>query len=143
MGYAGFWKRFVAALIDSVVTAIGGFVVGLVLGVILGVIAGIFGSGDAGLATLVGNLTGIVVGWLYFALMESSSAQGTLGKMALRIKVTDLNGQQIGFARATGRHFGKIVSALILCIGFMMAGFTSKKQALHDMMAGCLVINRY
>ncbi len=80
--------------------------------------------------------------WLYFALMESSVKQGTLGKMALGIIVTDANGNRISFGRATGRYFGKIISGAILCIGYIMAGFTEKKQALHDMIAGCLVVNK-
>jgi len=88
------------------------------------------------------GILGGVVGWLYFAMMESSSTQGTLGKMALGIKVTDLNGGQIGFGKATGRYFGKIISALILLIGYIMVAFTEKKQGLHDMMAGCLVVNK-
>ncbi len=61
--------------------------------------------------------------------------------MALGIKVTDLDGNRISFGRATGRYFGKIISGMIFYIGFMMAGWTQKKQALHDMLAGCLVIN--
>ena len=84
----------------------------------------------------------MIVGWLYFALMESSVNQATLGKMALGIKVTDLDGNRISFGRATGRYFGKIVSGMILYIGFIMAGFTEKKQALHDIMASCLVVNK-
>ena len=84
----------------------------------------------------------IVVVWLYHALMESSSYQATLGKMALGLKVTDSNGQQISFLTATGRYFAKIISALICCIGFMMAGWTQQKQGLHDMMAGTLVVRK-
>jgi uncharacterized RDD family membrane protein YckC len=84
----------------------------------------------------------MIVGWLYYALMESSVNQATLGKMALGIKVTDLDGNRISFGRATGRYFGKIVSGMILYIGFIMAGFTEKKQALHDIMASCLVVNK-
>jgi uncharacterized RDD family membrane protein YckC len=72
--------------------------------------------------------------------MESSSKQATLGKMALGIIVTDLEGQRISFGKATGRHFSKIVSGIILYIGFIMVAFTEKKQGLHDMMAGCLVV---
>jgi len=81
-----------------------------------------------------------VIQWLYFAVMESSKHQGTLGKLALGIKVTDMNGDRISFGRATGRYFGKIISGMIIYIGYIMAGLTEKKQALHDMMASCLVI---
>jgi len=88
----------------------------------------------------VPRLAALVGGWLYFALMESSAWQATLGKRAVGIKVTDMEGGRISFGRATGRHFGKFVSALIFYIGFIMAGFTEKRQALHDIMAGCLVV---
>jgi uncharacterized RDD family membrane protein YckC len=85
----------------------------------------------------------IIVGqWLYYALMESSSRQATLGKLAIGIVVTDLGGNRISFGRATGRYFGKILSGMIMCIGYIMAGFTERKQALHDIMASCLVVLR-
>jgi uncharacterized RDD family membrane protein YckC len=83
-----------------------------------------------------------VAAWLYFALMESSSRQATLGKMLVGIFVTDLNGERISFGRATGRFFAKILSALTCYIGFLMAGCTERKQALHDMIAGTLVVRR-
>ena len=82
----------------------------------------------------------MVVSWLYFALLESSPKQATLGKMALGIKVTDLDGNRISFGRATGRFFAKIISGVILMIGYIMAAFTAKKQALHDIIASTLVI---
>ena len=79
---------------------------------------------------------------IYFAFMESSARQATLGKQALGIIVTDLNGNRIYFGKATARYFGKFISGLILGIGYIMAGFTEKKQALHDMMARCLVVKK-
>jgi len=88
------------------------------------------------------NGLGFIVGWLYYAGMESSDNQATLGKKLSGIKVTDMEGGKIGFGKASGRYFGRIVSGLIFMIGYLMAGFTEKKQALHDMMAGCLVINQ-
>jgi uncharacterized RDD family membrane protein YckC len=135
--YAGFWRRVVAYIIDSIVLSI---VLGIVFA-ILGAVA-FSGGSDSAAAGMIGimYIIGIVAVWLYFALMESGSAQATLGKMALSIKVTDLEGRRISFGRATGRFFGKIISGLILYIGYMMAGWTEKKQALHDMMAGTLVI---
>ena len=80
-----------------------------------------------------------LVSWIYEAALESSPYQATLGKMALGMKVTDLAGNRISFARATGRHFAKYVSGMIFFIGYIMAGFTERKQALHDMIAGTLV----
>jgi uncharacterized RDD family membrane protein YckC len=74
--------------------------------------------------------------------MESSSWQATLGKKAVGIVVTDLDGNRISFARAFGRYFAKLISLITLCIGYMMAGFTEKKQCLHDMICGTLVVKR-
>lgn len=88
---------------------------------------------------MVTYLALIVLMWLYFALMESSKYQGTVGKIAIGLVVTDLEGNRISFARATGRYFGKILSGMIFMIGYILAGFTQKKQALHDMLAGTLV----
>jgi uncharacterized RDD family membrane protein YckC len=143
--YAGFWIRFVAAVIDGIVTGIGGACVGGMFGGFLGLGMGASGAsrGDVeAVATLLGYLLGFVVRWLYEAIMTSSAAQATLGKMAVGIVVVDESGNRVSFARATGRHFGKYLSTLTLCIGYLMAGWTERKQALHDYMASTLVIYR-
>ncbi|MBI3045306.1 MAG: RDD family protein [Betaproteobacteria bacterium] len=137
--YAGFWKRFAAVVIDYLILVASAAVVGGIVGFIYGASSGSFNQKSA---EGLGNIAGILVWWLYYALMESSSRQATLGKMALGIKVVDQQGRRVSFGRATGRHFAKLLSGLILMIGYLMAGFTAKKQALHDMMAGCLVVNR-
>jgi uncharacterized RDD family membrane protein YckC len=72
--------------------------------------------------------------------MTSSDRQATVGKIAVGLKVTDLYGQRISFARATGRHFAKILSAMVLFIGYIMVAFTERKQGLHDILAGTLVV---
>lgn len=131
--YAGFWLRVWAFLIDGIIVSIGVGIVASILGIDEG---GFFSTEPGGTETLLD----LAAGWLYFGLMESSSSQATVGKMALSLKVTDIEGRRVSFGRATGRHFGKIVSALILLIGFMMAGWTAKKQALHDLMAETLVV---
>ncbi|GAI01330.1 unnamed protein product, partial [marine sediment metagenome] len=134
--YAGYWRRFTAAIID-----------GIILSVFAGVLNAIFivpfmisprASADAasGVVSLIYIIL-IISGWLYYTLLESSSKQATVGKMALGIIVTDLYGNRISFGRANGRYWSKILSALILYIGFIMAGFTEKKQALHDIIASC------
>jgi uncharacterized RDD family membrane protein YckC len=128
-GYAGFWRRVAAVLID-----------GLILSVVLIPLSLVLRDPDQ--QTTVYTPISTVINWLYFALMESSDRQATLGKMALGIVVTDLEGNKIGFGRATGRYFAKILSALILLIGFIMAAFTAKKQALHDMIASTLVVKK-
>lgn len=85
----------------------------------------------------------LAIGWAYGAGMESSSAQATLGKQAFRLKVTDLEGRRLTFARATARHFAKLLSLFSLGIGYVMAGFDAQKQALHDRVAGTRVLYQY
>ena len=97
---------------------------------------------DPDAAHRMGVSLGLILNWIYYAVMESSSTQATLGKMALGIKVVDLEGHRISFTKATGRYFGKFISLLILFVGFIMVAFTKKKQGLHDIMAGCLVIDK-
>lgn len=135
--YAGFWLRVVAYFIYAIAVLFCSLFAGVALGITM-VAMGIEPTGEEP----IWNLAGILVAWLYYALMESSSRQATLGKMALGLKVTDLDGYPISFARASGRFFGKFFSAFMLCVGFMMAGFTQRKQALHDMIAGTLVIRK-
>ena len=137
--YAGFWKRFGAAIIDYVILVAGSALLGWAAGYLYGQAVA---SLDEKTAEGIGGIVGIIVWWLYYASLESSTRQATLGKQALGIKVVDRQGGRISFGRATGRHFAKIVSGAILMIGYLMAGFTARKQALHDMMAGGLVVNR-
>jgi uncharacterized RDD family membrane protein YckC len=127
VSYAGFWKRVGASLLDGVI-------IGLPSGIFLYIL---FGDNEA--AT---NLVSFIVGILYKTLMESSAKQATVGKMIVGIKVTDLNGQRISFGRAIGRYFASILSSLTLGIGYLLAGWTEKKQTLHDMVAGTLVVDK-
>ncbi len=132
ISYAGFWKRVAAWFIDLII-----------LLAIMCIFAIIFFTDETDSAEVLKgkySFWGIIITWLYYALMESSAYQGTIGKMFLGIKVIDLNGHKIGFGRATGRHFSKFASSIILCIGFIIVAFTKKKQGLHDIMAGCLVV---
>jgi len=141
--YAGFWKRFLAYVLDFFLLVPVGFVVNGVMRMAAGIsVTPIWSASSEATAIykLVENLVGVVVGWVYFAVLESSSRQATLGKMALGLVVTDLTGQRIGFGRATGRYWAKLLSAITLLIGFLMAGFTRRKQALHDMVASTLVL---
>jgi len=141
--YASFGARFAAALVDGILVNIIAAVLGGIAGGIIGAIAGGGGANRnnvAAFAQIVGGVIGLVTGWLYSALQESSEKQATIGKKMLGIRVTDLEGNRISFGQATGRHFSKIVSGLICLIGYIMAGFTEKKQALHDMMASTLVV---
>jgi len=149
--YAGFWKRFVARLLDSMIIGLSSLIVLLVVGIFTGIGFGISAMSVENWEDIVPvvivlfGLYGVVlvcITWLYYALLESSARQATVGKMVMGIVVTDLNNNRITFGRATGRYFAKILSGLIFCIGYMMAGFTQKKQALHDMLSGCLVANK-
>jgi uncharacterized RDD family membrane protein YckC len=153
--YAGFWLRFLAALID-----------GLIMGVATGVLLvpvfmlGGFASRVDGLADRRGHpdpailigligmivvlgVVALLIQWLYHAYLESGEKQGTWGKQVLGIYVTDLTGRPVTFGRASGRFFSKLITGMIpLGIGYIMAGFTERKQALHDMIASCLVLRR-
>ena len=90
----------------------------------------------------VGFAVGSLVNWIYFAGGESGYSQATIGKRAMGLMVTDLNGERITFGRASGRYFSKILSGLFFGIGYLMVAFSEKKQGLHDMMAGTLVVRR-
>lgn len=89
---------------------------------------------------LLYSLSKLAVLFPYFTLLESSRLQATLGKLLFGIKVIDLSGNRVSFARATGRLFAKILSGQVLLIGYLMAAFTERRQALHDLLAGTLVI---
>lgn len=128
--YAGFWKRLAALILDMIIL----WPLQLIL--IIWIADG-FGL-NKNLATF---LVGIPSTWIYFADMESSARQATFGKRALGIKVVDLRGNRISFGRASGRHFGKLVSGLTM-FGCLMVAFTKHKQTLHDKMADCLVVNK-
>lgn len=133
--YAGFWRRFAAAFIDGIMVYIIGFVAGAILGVVLSVAQV---SSDS--IAFAGGLAGFAIGVLYYPLQESAEVQATLGKRAMGIKVTDEHGRRISFMRALARTLAKWISAIILLIGYIMAAFTERKQALHDIIAGTLVV---
>lgn len=135
--YGGFWNRFAAAFIDGVILSIGGNILGGLLGVFYGLTGGT--SEDASILVF---FLSIIWNWLYFAVMESSAKQATLGKMAIGLVVTDQNDNRLTFGRATARYFAKWLSSILLMIGYIMAAFTKKKQALHDMIAGTVVYQR-
>ncbi|MGA3068565.1 MAG: RDD family protein, partial [Tepidisphaeraceae bacterium] len=138
--YAGFWRRWAAIFIDGILVDFVTVPLSLAMGVPFFARPGANPALAFSANRLMFQLLNLLILWLYFSLMESSKYQATVGKMALSIIVTDLDGKPIGFGQATGRFFGKILSYITLCIGFMMAGWTEKKQALHDFLASTLVI---
>jgi uncharacterized RDD family membrane protein YckC len=154
--YAGFWLRFVAVIID-----------GLLLGAIQFIaIMPILGLMGIGMATDIQNLESadettiapmisqmmamagvtqivfLTIQTLYYTFMESSKYQASVGKIVLGLKVTDMNGGRLDFTKALVRNLCKIISSMILLIGYLMAAFTEKKQALHDMIASTLVVKK-
>jgi uncharacterized RDD family membrane protein YckC len=154
--YAGFWLRLVAHLVDGFIVGFAMLFLIVPIFFLMGGVA-LFSSlpREAGehpdpaqigaIVSLIFVLVGVsVLGqWLYFAYLESGEKQGTWGKQMLGLYVTDLSGYRVTFARASGRFFAKMISGLIpLGIGYIMAGFTERKQALHDMIASCLVLRR-
>jgi uncharacterized RDD family membrane protein YckC len=145
--YAGFRRRVAATGIDGLIwTAIE--IVSFVVLFAVGVVDTSDAGADPGTAeyahytavSLVFSAAMFAAYMAYFAIMESSSKQATLGKMVLGIVVTDNDGKRISLGRAIGRNLGKIVSSIILFIGYLMVAFTEKKQGLHDIMANCLVV---
>jgi uncharacterized RDD family membrane protein YckC len=157
--YAGFWIRFAAYLIDGLILGIPYVIVLIVWITSMGGLAVMLRrhrleepSGVPGLPPAAGAFAGLFLGflvvsliflalnWLYFAGLQSSERQATFGKSVMSLRVTDLEGRRLSFGHASGRFFAKIVSGMIpFAIGYIMAGFTAKKQALHDMIAGTLV----
>jgi uncharacterized RDD family membrane protein YckC len=158
--YAGFWLRFAAALVD-------GLILGIPFWIVVGILIFMFGGlgvilhripqgsqppdpreamalfGPFFMAFLLGWFVFLILQWLYFAGMESSARQATFGKSVMSLRVTNAEGQRIPFGHATGRFFAKIVSGMVpLGIGYIMAGFTERKQALHDLIAGTLVFRK-
>jgi len=152
--YGGFWLRFLAYLIDGAVITIGVCIVAIPLFFLTGLSAYLNEIhpeqdwSESGVWAIVAVFflfatAGLVATWLYHALMESSEWQATVGKKVLGLVVTDTEGCRVSFGRATGRHFAKIVTNMVPAfIGYIMAGFTEKKQALHDMIAGCVILHR-
>lgn len=132
--YATFWERAAAWLID-----------GMLIWIAFSLLGNMLGQGSQNVFwgirySLLGSSFQMVVLWLYFALQESGVTQATFGKRILGIKVTDMHGQRISFLQATGRHFGKFISWIILLIGFFMMLWDDKRQTLHDRLAATIVI---
>jgi uncharacterized RDD family membrane protein YckC len=120
--YATFWARFVANFVDGFFVLMSAYLAVLLLG-----------------AIFAGGIILLIVS-LYGPLMEGSSRQATLGKTGMRIKVTDMNGNRITYGQAFGRHFGKMISIVIVFAGFLMMLGNGKRQTLHDRMANTLVV---
>jgi uncharacterized RDD family membrane protein YckC len=141
INYAGFWLRCAATLIDTVVAFFPLLIVSIISYHILEAVLKAKRY-DADLALLALPVISIAFTLSYFSLLESSRRQGTLGKMAVGLRVSDMEGRRLTLGRAAGRTLAKYLSCLTFGIGFIMCGFTNKKQALHDVIASCLVLRR-
>ncbi|MGI4744783.1 MAG: RDD family protein [Janthinobacterium lividum] len=157
--YAGFWWRLLAWMVDCLVLSAAEYALGIATGLRQ---VGLTTNNDDQSARQISDIAystsfsypasgwhlhggglsalGLVLTIGYFVLMESSHWQATLGKRVCKLRVTDIDGRRIGIPRALGRYLGKFVSAFILGIGFLMVGWTRRKQGLHDLMADTLVM---
>ncbi len=134
-----FLKRFTAFVIDYIIVLLGFLVISFIL---LLSFDTKLESEDETLIDLMASIIALVLMWLYYALLESSSKQATLGKMILGIVVTDLDGKRITFGKGSIRFWSKIISNLTMGIGYFMVLLTDRNQALHDLFAKCLITNK-
>jgi len=126
--YAGFWSRVAALIVDNAIIT--------VLGIALLMAAASVGAE----AVMIANLALFLIALLYWPVMESSERQATFGKQLLGIQVTDINGARLTFVRSLLRNLAKIISSLPFGLGFLLAAFTARRQALHDLITKCLVV---
>jgi uncharacterized RDD family membrane protein YckC len=137
--YGGFWKRVIAYLIDGLIIAVP---VTMVFGTVIPDVMMAENVQATPFSVTVPQLVMILASWIYFAGLESSEWQATVGKKILGMKVTDVAGERINFVKATIRYISKFLSSFIFMIGFIMVAFTAKKQGLHDFIAGTTVVNQ-
>lgn len=157
--YADFWLRVAAHILDNLIVSIPFVIIwfAVVMAIVgTSVFAPVLQShSEPANAALVASFMGtiivlyltlifgrLIVVWLYHAILESGPHQSTWGKRVLGLKVTSLNGQRISFAHASGRYFGSMITSMTMGIGYLMAAFTDRKQTLHDMIAGTLVVKQ-
>jgi uncharacterized RDD family membrane protein YckC len=146
--YAGFWRRWAALFVDQIVLGLPLGIIFFFLALAMGLTGGLMNSREPQVGAILGmEFLFYVIWWtaalFYYAGLESSEAQATFGKRALGIKVTDAEGRRLSFKHAAGRWFAAALSYMSLYVGFLMAGFTQRKQALHDVIAGTLVVDKW
>ena len=134
---AGFWIRVGAYMLDSIIF-------GILIAISGAVFSSIVRAGGATPEEVIFQNLGLnlIIGWAYFAVQESSAGQATLGKRACGLVVVSEAGGRLTLPRATGRHFAKLLSAILLGVGLIMVAFTDRKRGMHDMMAGTYVIRK-
>jgi uncharacterized RDD family membrane protein YckC/ribosomal protein L40E len=137
--FAGFWARLGAAIIDGMLVGIVVMIVGTLAAFALFVPSSASAQSVSSTMFSTSLVIGSFISWIYYAYLESSPGQATLGKRVIGTKVTDLEGRRISFKRASARWLAKFLSIATLGLGFLLIGFTEKKQGLHDKVAGTLV----
>jgi uncharacterized RDD family membrane protein YckC len=154
--YAGFWMRFLALIIDVIIIGIVRWIVILPILAAMGIgmaseIQSLDSDDPSTALPIIGTILAFAgismfvstIIWIaYYTVMETSKYQGTVGKIALGLIVTDASGNKLDFSKALIRNICKLISSMIFCIGYIMAGFTEKKQGLHDIIAGTLVVKK-
>lgn len=139
--YVGFWWRFLAAIIDGIIMMVFFYILSLVFGISM-----MGGSVDPATGMPVINpvsyLLQFVIPIAYYGVMQASAMQATVGKMAIGAIVTDVQGNRLSYAKSFLREVCKIPAMMILLIGYIMIAFTARKQGLHDIMAGTLVVKK-
>ena len=142
--FAGFWKRFAAAIIDGVLIVFVCSSLKWTLAEALMLKPGfnLDYEESQSIAYILWSVYLILIRWSYYAGMESSPLKATLGKLAVGIYVTDEHGERIAFGQASARFFGKAISGMIFGVGYLMAGFTERKQALQDQISRCFVLKK-
>jgi uncharacterized RDD family membrane protein YckC len=133
--YGGFWRRFVAALLDTILLYFPAATVRVVLGLSA---TGMFDPETA--SSWVATTFEFVLDFIYATAFQCSPARATLGMQLMDLHVTDLNGDRISFARATGRYFATLLSIVTFGVGYLLQLFTSRRQTLHDLLAGTVVV---
>jgi uncharacterized RDD family membrane protein YckC len=148
--YAGFWIRVVALIIDTIILSVVGAIITLPIRLVLGFSAVTVAQSQDPQAVLamlpallgfvgISVLVNFILGVSYEAYFLSKKG-GTIGKLALGLQVIRLDGSRLSAGQAAGRYFARILSAIILYIGFIMAGLDPEKRALHDRICNTLVI---
>ncbi len=143
--YAVFWERFLAYCIDSAILTLGSVVVGFLGAFFIGFVMALMGMEIEEMEdffVVLYYILAFLLSWLYFTIMESSILQATLGKKIFNLFVTDISGNRITFLNANARYWSKFISGAIFAIGYIMAAFTEKHQALHDMIERTLVVKK-
>jgi uncharacterized RDD family membrane protein YckC len=141
--YAGFWRRFWAGTIDVALEAAAALLITYAIDKVLDRVGPMLGY-ERWMSKMASGFSYIlvlsIIAWLYCAFSESSPRQATIGKRILGLRVVNADGSRVSFGEATVRHFMKFLSLFTAGVGFMMAGWTKRRQALHDIPCDCFVV---